>query len=199
MRVLLAGINCVGKSTVGARLAARLGLAFYDLDREAEIRYGMPIRRLYKQVPWMDFLIRMASTLAHILSAGDRDVVIALPLTGMLEPLWKVIKRNPDTITIWLQDTPENILKRITFYDLDSKPIKKSLSDEEKQFYLQQIKEDMAFFRRSFRRARLAVDISGLGVEDAALKVQRKLLDALDEHQAGAKNHQPPRAVRSVA
>jgi hypothetical protein len=35
-----------------------------------------------------------------------------------------------------LRDTPENILKRITFYDIDSRPLHECLTDRERGFCL---------------------------------------------------------------
>ena len=32
MRIFLTGVSCVGKSTIGERLAGLLGIAFFDLD-----------------------------------------------------------------------------------------------------------------------------------------------------------------------
>jgi len=36
MKVLLTGVSCVDKSTIGAELAALLGIPFFDLDTEVE-------------------------------------------------------------------------------------------------------------------------------------------------------------------
>jgi Shikimate kinase len=46
MRVFLAGVACVGKTTVGARLADLLGCLFFDLDLEVERFYETSIERL---------------------------------------------------------------------------------------------------------------------------------------------------------
>jgi shikimate kinase len=36
MRIFLAGVSCVGKTTIGARLADLLECRFFDLDVETE-------------------------------------------------------------------------------------------------------------------------------------------------------------------
>jgi shikimate kinase len=36
MRIFLVGVACVGKTTVGKRLAETLGYPFFDLDEEVE-------------------------------------------------------------------------------------------------------------------------------------------------------------------
>ena len=39
---------------------------------------------------------------------------------------WKVVNKTRDAAIAVLKDTPENIFKRITFYDVDSRPIQKN-------------------------------------------------------------------------
>src|SRR5215475_8768829 len=96
MRIFLAGVSCVGKSTIGARLAERLGFDFCDLDVAAEAYYCMPIRRFYKMVSTATFLRRMATVLEDRLLSAD-DIVIALPPSGLMGALWKTVN--------WLDDT----------------------------------------------------------------------------------------------
>ena len=45
-RVLLSGVACVGKSTIGAELARSLEISFFDLDKEVEAFYHETIPRL---------------------------------------------------------------------------------------------------------------------------------------------------------
>ena len=46
--IFLIGMMASGKSTVGRRLAERLGWAFYDADREIEARCGVPISYIFE-------------------------------------------------------------------------------------------------------------------------------------------------------
>ena len=75
--------------------------------------------------------------------------------------------------TVVINDKPENILKRIRFYDLDSRQIEKKLTSKEKKLYLKEIKKDFTYFRNSYQRANLQVDISGLDQDQAARKVKQ--------------------------
>ena len=45
MRIFLAGVSCVGKTAIGARLAELRRIRFFDLDVETERLYGMSIER----------------------------------------------------------------------------------------------------------------------------------------------------------
>ena len=47
--IFLIGMMASGKSTVGRRLAERLGWAFYDADREIEARCGVPISYIFEK------------------------------------------------------------------------------------------------------------------------------------------------------
>ena len=91
----------------------------------------------------------------------------------------QVLKKSSG-ITVALNDKPENILERITFYDIDSKPIEKNLTVHEKRLYLKEIKKDISYFRKSYERADLQVDISGLDIEQAAGKV-KEALEVIDK------------------
>ena len=91
----------------------------------------------------------------------------------------RAIKKVKGT-TVVLTDRPENILKRTRFYDLDSRPIEKKMTSKEKGFYLNEIKKDISYFRTSYQRAKLQVDISGFDANQAACKVVKAVKD-LDE------------------
>jgi len=47
--VILVGLPGAGKSTVGRRVARRLGIAFVDFDREIERRSGLPVSRIFEE------------------------------------------------------------------------------------------------------------------------------------------------------
>ena len=49
MKVFLTGVSCVGKSTIGAELAALLGIPFFDLDTEVEAFFQTSIGLLQAQ------------------------------------------------------------------------------------------------------------------------------------------------------
>ena len=176
MRIFVTGVACVGKTIIGARLAALLGYQFFDLDIEIERFFGAPIPRLRQR--WLtqySFRVQAAKALKHVLSRkGSRDCVIALPPSGLMDAYWRVVKTTKAAIVV-LQDKPENILKRITFYDDDSHLIHMTLTDREKRYYLRDIKADSTHFGRTYRRANLNVDITGLGPEEAAQKVKDML------------------------
>jgi len=88
----------------------------------------------------------------------------------------RAIKKSSG-ITVALSDKPENILERITFYDIDSKMIEKDLTDEEKRLYLREIKKDITYFGKTYDRAHLRVDITGLDPDQVAIRVRQAVFD----------------------
>ena len=177
MRIFLAGVGCVGKTTIGARLAGLLEFRFFDLDVETERFFGTSIERLRnRHLTSHDFRLAASRALSDALSREDScNCVIALPPSGLLGGYWKVVNATRDATIVVLRDTPEHILKRITFYDIDSRPIRRSLTDRETRLYLREIKRDIAYFGRSFQRAHVSVDIAGCRPDEAL----RKIKDAL--------------------
>ena len=94
MKVLLAGVSCVGKSTIGAELAALLGIPFFDLDTEVEAFFQMSIGLLQAQCGSMHaYRNKACRVLRALLSRTDtQDCVIALPPSGLMVPYWNAVK-----------------------------------------------------------------------------------------------------------
>jgi shikimate kinase len=91
---------------------------------------------------------------------------------------WKVVNETKHATIVVLEDSAENILERITFYDIDSRPVPTNLTDREKGLCFREIKRDISYFRRSFRRAHISVDITGCGPDEASCKVREALTPA---------------------
>jgi shikimate kinase len=172
MRIFLTGVSCVGKTTIGRKIAELLGIKFFDLDHEIERFFDTSIERLQNRfLTTHSFRNEAAKALVHLLSRPDsRMCVLALPPSGLMGGYLGAIKKVTGT-TVVLTDRPENILERITFYDLDPRPIEKKLTSKEKKLYLREIKKDITYFRTSYQRANLQVDISGFDANQAACKV----------------------------
>jgi shikimate kinase len=172
-RVLLTGVACVGKSTIGAELAGLFRIPFFDLDREVEAYYHESIPRLQtRYVNMTNFRGKACRVLKYILAQPEAtECVIALPPSGLRPPYWKVIEASRSTVIV-VQDEPVNILARIVFYDDDSRPMERVLAPEERELYLDEIKKDMRYFARSYSKADATVSVDGLGPREAAEKIK---------------------------
>ncbi|MFH1726445.1 MAG: shikimate kinase [Elusimicrobiota bacterium] len=199
MRILLVGLSCVGKTTIGRLLGGRLGCPFFDLDEEVERHFGTSIQRLQARfLTGYSYRAEVAVVLRRI-TAQSGNCVIALPPSGLRDAFLRVV-RKLDCVTIALGDAPENILARATFYDIDSRPVEKSLTREEKIHCLNDIKQDIAYFNRSYRRADLHVSLAGLDAEAAAERIEvllaRPTPPSRAQAAAGLGKLRPPRSRR---
>jgi shikimate kinase len=177
MSIFLTGVSCVGKTTIGRELAALIGCPFLDLDAEIEKFFGKPLGRLQGEcLTPATFRKNACEVLKHLLAQDfSKACVIALPPSGLMDYHYRVVKRAGGTVVV-LTDDPRNILARITFYDIDSRPVEKCLTEVEKRHYLKEIKGDIAYFGRTYRRADVAVDLAGLGLVESAAKVRDAIM-----------------------
>jgi len=105
--------------------------------------------------------------LKRIVTEKD-DCVIALVPSGLRDAYLRIIRK-----TDWRDNRPSGHTKQ-HFCDgslstiSTSRRIVKELTEAEKALYRKEIKEDVTFFSKSYERADLRVDISGLGAECSA-------------------------------
>ena len=125
------------------------------------------------------------------IATASPDCVIALPPGGLRDAFLRVVRRVPG-VTVAVHDAPENILGRITFYDIDSRRIEKHLTEEERILYLKEIKADISYFKRSYERADLRVTITGLDPEASAAAVDARL----GRYLSAPRRRQPQGSVR---
>jgi len=192
LRLFITGVACVGKTTIGRELADLLDVNFFDLDFEVEKFFGTSLQRLQnKFLTIHSYRDEAAKALVHLLSRPESQAsVIALPPSGLMGGYLRAIKKSTG-VSVVLTDEPENILERITFYDIDSKLVEKNLTANEKRLYLTDIKKDITYFRKPYERADLRVDISGLDYKEAA----RRVKEAVEALERSRKREQKPEEI----
>lgn len=107
-RLVLTGFMGAGKSTVGRKLADRLGWEFLDLDALIEARSGLTVPQIFANDGEAHFRQLESQALASAL--GRRNIVLALG-GGAPEVLTNrlLIEQTPATATIFL-DAPFSAL-----------------------------------------------------------------------------------------
>src|SRR5258708_37555024 len=107
--LVLVGLMGAGKSSVGRRLAARLGLPFVDADQEIEAAAGMTIEEIFARHGEPAFrdgerrvIARLLDNPVHVLSTGGGAFMD--PRTRAL-----IIER---AISVWLHAELEELVKR---------------------------------------------------------------------------------------
>src|ERR1700730_15573198 len=73
--VVLSGFMATGKSTIGPRLAARLGVPFVDTDAEIERIAGKSIPALWREEGEAAFRAREAELVEELLGRGSPQVL----------------------------------------------------------------------------------------------------------------------------
>jgi shikimate kinase len=108
--VVLVGLMGVGKSTVGRRLARRLGLAFVDSDSAIEDAVGLPAGELFERYGEHDYRDGERRLVARLIDGQVR--VIATGGGVFVDPRTRKLL-NDQAITVWL-DAPVDILAERT-------------------------------------------------------------------------------------
>lgn len=171
MKIILVGVSCVGKSTVGKILADKVGYKFFDFDFEIEKYFNNHIAFLKKEyLSERTFREKASVVLSKILKEDDDNFILAMPPSGLMDNYWKIIKKDDSLITIALKDKAKNILKRLAFYDDYSKPMKSPVTEKNKKRYLKDISLDIEYFGRTYRRAKIKKNING----ESALETSEK-------------------------
>lgn len=119
--VVLVGLMGVGKSTVGRRLAKRLGLPFIDSDAAIEDTVGYPAGELFERFGEQDYRDGERRLVARLIDGQVR--VIATGGGVFVEPSTRALL-NEQGITVWL-DAPVDVLAERTARR-DTRPLLKN-------------------------------------------------------------------------
>lgn len=107
--LVLVGMMGAGKSSVGRRLAARLGLSFADADSEIESAAGMPISEIFAKHGELYFRAGEARVIARLLDSGPQ--VLATGGGAVMDAATRnLIARHG--ISIWLKADADVLLRR---------------------------------------------------------------------------------------
>lgn len=165
--VVLVGLMGVGKSTVGRRLARRLGLSFVDTDEEIEGASGYPAAEVFERYGERDFRDGERRLVARLVQGDVR--VIATGGGAYIDPRTRQLL-NDRAITVWL-DAPIDILAERT----SRRDTRAQLRDTDARTVLKRLDAER---RPSYQEAHIHVR-SGDG---AHKDVVDAILDALEKH-----------------
>lgn len=108
-RVVLVGFMAAGKSTVGRKLARRLGWPFCDSDSECERRAGTTVAEIFRTDGEAHFRELEQRVMGDLLQGGPRVIATGGGWAG--RPGW-TDGVPPGTFTVWLDVGVEQVLAR---------------------------------------------------------------------------------------
>ena len=109
--VALVGLMGAGKSTVGRRLATKLGRDFYDSDNEIEKAAGQSVADIFESHGEEEFRRGEHSVLKRLLD--QKPHVLATGGGAYLNPETRAMMREK-AVTIWLNADLEVLWKRVS-------------------------------------------------------------------------------------
>jgi shikimate kinase len=164
--IVLVGLMGAGKSTVGRRIAVRLGLPFVDTDAEIEAAAGLTAAEIFEQYGEADFRDGERRLVARLMD-GERKVIATGGGAFVNDETRRLLNEN--AITIWL-DAPIDVLFERTARR-DTRPL---LRNEDPRGTLERLLEER---RPAYSEAHIHVRTGG----GAHSNVVEAVLKAIDE------------------
>ena len=165
-RIALIGLRGAGKSTVGAELAARLEVPFYELDRLIEQEAGVPLSVIFDLYGQSGFRRFERRCLDDVVEQNPRFV---LATGGSLVSEPATFERLLATCyTVWLKATPEDHMQRVVAQG-DTRPMADNRESMEDLQRILDAREPL------YRKADLVIDSSAASVEQSVEQIGEML------------------------
>jgi shikimate kinase len=182
--IVLVGLMGAGKSTVGRRLARRLGLEFVDTDAAIEDAAGLSAAEMFERYGEADFRDGERRLVARLVDGQVR--VIATGGGVFVDPRTRKLL-NERAITVWL-DAPLDVLADRTSRR-DTRPL---LRNSDPKGTLERLAEERG---PAYAEAHLHVR----GGDGAHSAVVDKIVAELERHLAAGPRQPPPTAPEPPA
>jgi shikimate kinase len=108
--IALIGLMGAGKSTIGHRLAKRLGLPFVDADREIERAAGLAVSAIFARDGEAAFRDAERRVIARLVAGPAR--VVATGGGAFIDPATRALLLDRCRV-VWLDATPETLAARV--------------------------------------------------------------------------------------
>jgi shikimate kinase len=161
MRIFLIGYMGCGKTTVGKRLANKLGLRFLDLDSYVEGKYGKTVAEQFEEVGEVGFRERERNAVNDICAQFDNILVS----TGGGAPCFfdNLEKMNAAGVTIYLKMTAMALASRLKGARR-SRPLLRDKTEEELVAYIEKTlgEREVYYNQAHIVVSALSIDVDGL-------------------------------------
>jgi shikimate kinase / 3-dehydroquinate synthase len=112
--VVLVGLMGAGKTSIGRRLAARLGLPFRDADTEIELAAGCTIQEIFARYGERAFRDGERRVIRRLLS--EEPIVLAFGGGAVMDPDTRALVRG-GSISVWLRCRLPTLVRRVAGRD----------------------------------------------------------------------------------
>src|SRR5580700_6373136 len=109
-RIVLVGLMGAGKTSIGRRLAARLGLPFRDADAEIEAAAGSTIPELFSRYGEQAFRDGERRVIRRLLA--EDPLVLAFGGGAFMDPETRAVVRE-EAVSVWLRCSLPVLLRRV--------------------------------------------------------------------------------------
>lgn len=168
--LFLVGYMGCGKSSLGRRLARRLGVETVDTDTLIERMEGASVSDVFRYEGEERFRELEREALERIVARGERVVAS----TGGGLPVWRdnMARMNETGATVYLRRAAEQIAARLTPYGRQKRPRLRGLSDEELVPFM---RRDMAAREPYYAQAQLTVDCTVMADDEVVVRILKWL------------------------
>ena len=166
-RIALIGLRGAGKSTLGARLAERLGRPFIELDREIERASGLSLAEIFDLYGQGGFRRLERQALDRVLAAQPRFVLATGGSIVSEAPTFAELLLG--CYTVWVRARPAEHMQRVVAQG-DLRPM---ADNAEAMADLERI---LAGREALYRKADAQVDTAGRGIDESVAELERAVL-----------------------
>jgi XRE family aerobic/anaerobic benzoate catabolism transcriptional regulator len=164
--IALIGLRGAGKSTIGPKLAARLGLRFVELDAAIERAAGLTLSEIF-QIHGEGYYRRLErETLMGLLADAEGMVVATGGSIVNDKETYKLLRRR--AVTVWLKARPEDHWNRV-IQQGDQRPM------AQHPHAMSELRALLAARERLYAEAEHVIDTARLDVDAAVDKLAREL------------------------
>jgi len=146
--IVLVGLMGVGKTTVGRRLARRLGWPFHDADHEIEASAGRSVSEIFADFGETAFREGERKVIARFLEARQPMVLALGGGAFVSEETREMVKAN--ALSIWLRADLDTLMERVS--RRNTRPL---LKTEDPRAVMERLMRERAAF---YAEADLAID-----------------------------------------
>jgi XRE family aerobic/anaerobic benzoate catabolism transcriptional regulator len=164
--IALLGLRGAGKSTIGPKLAERLGLRFVELDQAIERAAGLSLAEIFVLHGESYYRRLERETVTSMLADGDGMVLATGGGIVNDKETYKLLRRR--AVTVWLKARPEDHWNRV-IQQGDQRPM------AQHPHAMAELRALLAARERLYAEAEHVLDTSRLDIDSAVEKLAREL------------------------